>query len=224
MTTTCAIVPVKSLTEAKRRLASALAPAARRQLVLTMLEDVLTAARAVGQIDALLVVTPDPQVAELARGQGAETLMEERADGLNAAVRRGLTEAQRQGHDRALVLPADVPLATPNELRHVLAAGCSESGAAVIVPAGDQDGTNALLLAPPQAIEPQFGPGSFIAHLSQAVARRLDVRVLHLPGLGADIDRPGDLGHLREGKRTDPRYAFLEPCMAPTQSRQSHDR
>lgn len=224
MSTTCAIVPIKSLANAKRRLAPALAPSARRQLVLTMLEDVLAAAGAVTEINPVLVVTPDAMVAELARRKGARVLMEHRASGLNAAVRRGLAEAQALGCERALVLPADVPLATPEELSQVLAAAGTAPGSAALVPATDQDGTNALLLTPPQALEPQFGPGSFIAHLSQAVARRLDVRVLQLPGLGADIDRPGDLGHLLERKRADPRYAFLKPQISSPPAPERHNR
>ena len=55
----CAIVPVKALAQAKRRLAPVLPDAARRRLVLTMLEDVLAAARRVEGIDRVLVVTPD---------------------------------------------------------------------------------------------------------------------------------------------------------------------
>jgi 2-phospho-L-lactate guanylyltransferase len=67
---------------------------------------------------------------------------------------------------------------------------------AVLVPAADGDGTNAILLGPPDAMEPEFGPGSYVRHLSQAVAKRLDVQVLHLPGLAADIDAPADLCRL----------------------------
>jgi 2-phospho-L-lactate guanylyltransferase len=124
-------------------------------------------------------------------------LREDRARGLNAAVRLGLARAAAAGAARALVLPADVPLVTPGELSCLLGSGSTEAGArATLVPAADGDGTNAMLLAPPAALEPAFGPGSYVRHLAQALARRLDVEVLHLPGLAGDIDRPADLARL----------------------------
>jgi len=194
---TWAILPVKALALAKQRLAPVLPAAARRELVLCMFERVLAAAVAVDRLARILVVTPDPTVADLAEARGALVLREARADGLNAAVCRGLTCAVENGAARALVLPADVPLLSVRELNALLGAGAAGSAArASFVPAADGDGTNAMLLEPPSALAPAFGPGSYVRHLAQALARRLDVEVLHLPGLAADIDRPADLARL----------------------------
>ncbi|MFZ0855024.1 MAG: hypothetical protein WAO08_38230, partial [Hyphomicrobiaceae bacterium] len=102
-----------------------------------------------------------------------------------------------EGASRALVLPADVPLITPGELASLLASPAHGAGArARLVPAADGGGTNAMLLMPPDAMAPSFGPGSYLRHLAQALARRLNVEVLHLPGLAGDIDQPGDLERL----------------------------
>ena len=79
---------------------------------------------------------------------------------------------------------------------------------ATLVPALDGDGTNALLLAPPDAMQPGFGPGSFVRHLAQAVARRLDAQVLQLPRVAIDIDQPHDLARLLQSKGGS-RYGFL---------------
>jgi 2-phospho-L-lactate guanylyltransferase len=194
---TWAIIPVKTLERAKQRLAPVLPAEVRRELVLAMLQSVLAAAAAAKGLSRILVVTPDQTVAALAQAKGAELLREARARGLNAAVRLGLARAAAAGAARALVLPADVPLVTPGELDTLMGSGAAEAGARVIlVPAADGEGTNAMLLAPPAALAPAFGPGSYVRHLSQAVARRLDVGVLHLPGLAGDIDRPADLARL----------------------------
>jgi 2-phospho-L-lactate guanylyltransferase len=194
---TWVILPVKSLGAAKQRLAPALPPSARRELVLAMLQRVLAAAAAVEGLGPILVVTPDPSVARVAEAYGALSLREARAAGLNAAVRRGLARAGAGGAARALVLPADVPLVTPRELHFLLGAERAAGGArATLVPAADGEGTNAMLLEPPGALAPAFGPGSYMRHLAQALAQRLDVEVLHLPGLAADIDRPADLSRL----------------------------
>jgi 2-phospho-L-lactate guanylyltransferase len=87
------------------------------------------------------------------------------------------------------------------------------------VPARDGDGTNALLVAPPGAFPPRFGPGSFARHRAEAEARRLDCRVLPLAGIGLDIDEPRDLQALLALKRNDPRYAFLQDAASAEEIR-----
>ena len=67
---TCAIVPVKALEQAKRRLSSVLPDAARQQLVLAMLQDVLAALAGVGSIDWAVVVTGDQRAAQGNRAAG----------------------------------------------------------------------------------------------------------------------------------------------------------
>ena len=84
----CLIVPVKSLDDAKSRLAAALAPVLRARLVLAMLEDVLAAARAAHD-GALLVATPDTRYKEIAVRFGASLLWDD-GSGYNAAVSRAL--------------------------------------------------------------------------------------------------------------------------------------
>jgi 2-phospho-L-lactate guanylyltransferase len=221
-----AIIPVKALSQAKRRLAPVLPDDARRRLVLTMLEDVLDVLGKVATIDEVLVVTPDARVAELAEGKAALLLRERHARGLNAAVRCGLAHAAEHGATRAIVLPADVPLATPAELHRVVEAVRGSARARVtLVPAADGDGTNALAIAPPDAMVPSFGPGSFVRHLAQAVARRLDVQVLQLPGLATDIDTPRDLARLLAHEQAADRYGFLQAhAITAAGSAQPHQR
>jgi 2-phospho-L-lactate guanylyltransferase len=206
--TSWAIVPVKSLTHAKRRLASHLPAAARRQLVLTMLEDVLAALAASAAVDRVLVVSPDARVAELAAARGAMVLRERRLDGLNAAVRKGLCRARAGRAVRALVLPADVPLTTAEEIGRVLD-GAGAAPRVRLVASADGQGTNALLLAPPDAIAPGFGRGSFARHVARALAGACAIDVLQLPGLASDIDCPSDLARLLQGNRRAERYGFV---------------
>ena len=116
--------PSRRSADAKRRLAPALAPSERRRLVLTMLEDVLALLGEVPGITRVLVVTPDPEVAAAAASHGAGIVSEDGPSDLNAAVRRGLAHARSQGAERALVIPADVPLATQAEMLSILASAC----------------------------------------------------------------------------------------------------
>lgn len=205
--TTWAIVPVKSLTHVKQRLAGVLPLDARRRLMLTMLQDVLATLRKVDLLRPVLVVTPDPHVAEVAEDYGARVLRESESRGHSAAAIAGFAEARAYGAARALTLPADAPLVTPGEL-YVLADRQSPSPL-TLVPSHDGDGTNAVLIAPPDAFAPSFGPGSFARHRAQAKASGTAFRELVLPGLGLDIDEPRDLMRLIGAKGGDPRYRFL---------------
>jgi 2-phospho-L-lactate guanylyltransferase len=74
-----------------------------------------------------------------------------------------------------------------------------------IVPDRHGTGTNALLLAPPDAIEPSFGPGSFDRHEAAAVAAGLEPVVVRPPTLVLDVDTGDDLGRLEQllAARTD---------------------
>jgi 2-phospho-L-lactate/phosphoenolpyruvate guanylyltransferase len=210
---TCAIVPVKALDRAKRRLSPVLPDAARQQLVLTMLEDVLAAIAGVEGNDRAIVVTPDIRVSALVEARGAMVVPEPAAGDLNAAVATGVAYAAARGFGQALILPADVPLSTPAELDALFQSRGGRPGV-TLAPAHDGNGTNGLLLMPPGTIVPCYGPGSYVQHLSQAMARRVDVNVVHLAGLARDIDEPADLAALLAAKGTDGRYSFIRPHLA----------
>lgn len=206
------IIPVKALADAKQRLSPVLSAGDRHSLVLAMLSDVLATLSKSKSVGNILVVTPDRDVAALARAKGAGVLAETYPGGLNAAVHRGLSHSDVQRADKALILPADVPLATTAEITVLLEAASRRDGPRVtLAPSRDGGGTNALLLSPPDVIAPQFGPDSFVKHLAAAVARRIDAEVIQLPGLARDIDLPDDLSVLRQQRMGAEPYAFLWP-------------
>ena len=108
---------------AKRRLSPALPDAARHRLVLTMLEDVLAAAASVEAIARVLVVTPDAAASRRSPSAGAPPSCPSPTSSrqqLNAAVDGGIAFALARGAAQALILPADVPLATPAELASLI--------------------------------------------------------------------------------------------------------
>ena len=215
---TIAIVPVKRLAEAKQRLSRVLSPDQRRQLVLTMLGDVLGALRQSPGISGILVVSRDSDVANLARSHGARIGIEPDAADLNAAIAYGLDLAHRAGATRAVIVPGDVPLATPADFAAVLAAASSRE-TAVLAPASDGDGSNALLLPLPAPFALAYGPASAQRH--QAIARKAGIRmaIVNSDGLGRDIDTPGDLEVLAHAAG----YGFLpaDSMACPPQPRLS---
>jgi len=186
-----ALVPVKRLAQAKSRLRPVLSDTARRDFVLAMLEDVLRLTVGNPAIATTAVVSADDEVLAFARRLGAQPIREPQGvRGLNAALTFAADALARQEAGGLLVLPADVPLATPADIEAILAAW---QGAPVVLCPSHSGGTGALGLRPPLAIPFRFGPRSFAAHRRVAAERGLAVTVLELPGLAQDIDRPEDL-------------------------------
>ena len=193
---TVAVLPVKRFGAAKQRLGDRLTPGSRRALAEAMMTDVLIALRRAQRVDAVVVVTGDVSAAAIASGYGAESLPDPDDAGHSRAAARGVRWALAQGADRVLLVPGDTPALDPVELDALLDAG--DAAGVVVVPDRHGSGTNALLLMPPDAIEPAFGPGSRARHEALADAAGVAVRVEEVPTLVLDVDTGEDLGALRD--------------------------
>jgi 2-phospho-L-lactate guanylyltransferase len=193
---TLAILPVKRFELAKTRLRSALDPAARGALAQAMVADVLDALLGSSALDAVVVVTNAAAVAKLAGAAGARVLSDPHESGQSAAALVGIEWAIADGYERVLLVPGDCPALDGAAIDTLLrAAPAPPSVTAVADRHGE--GTNALLLAPPQVIEPGFGPGSLERHRTRALASGAAWHTLELPGLLLDIDTAEDLAALR---------------------------
>ena len=187
-----AIVPQKALTIAKGRLSAVLSRAARAQLSLWLLESVCRALGAVDSVEAVTVMTPDPDVQRHAARWGVRATFDARPDlnGALAALFAGLA-----GPEHALlVVAADLPMLRPSDVVALITRGAQRS--IVLAPSKDGTGTNALLLPPGVAMPPAYGPGSFFAHRDRARRLGLGVVEIRRPGLGFDVDTPADLNGL----------------------------
>ena len=186
---TTVAVPVRALEGAKSRLGAVLDAEERRDLVETMLRRTIRAALTTPGVVEVVVVSPDPDVLALAAASGARPLLQ-RTRGLNPALQEARAAASGE---RLLILPGDLPAVTGSDLAAVLAAGdAAGSPSVVLAPDRHRRGTNALLLDPPDAIDPAFGGDSRAGHAW--LAESADIPFVELPGrLGLDLDTPDDL-------------------------------
>jgi 2-phospho-L-lactate guanylyltransferase len=201
---TAAILPVKRFTDAKQRLRTSVAEAFRAELAKAMVDDVLLALSETVAIAQTIVVTGERSAARTAREHGAIVSRDDGERGQSAAVMLGVKRAAAEHFERVLCIPGDCPALDPSELEGLLDAmpppgALDASGASVVlVPDRHGTGTNGLLLAPPDAIEPSFGPGSFRRHQALARAAGAVCEVRRPPSLLLDIDTGEDLAVLRE--------------------------
>ncbi len=191
-----AILPLKSLDRSKQRLAAELPLGHRRASVEAMFADVLTALRRTQSVDTIVVVSSDTVAQQMAGGHGA-TVLEDAGASHSEAASVGIAHAIEIGAQRALCVPGDCPLLDPVELDALLARPVS-GRSAMIVPDRHGTGTNALLLTPPDALTPSFGPGSCDRHYELALAQGTTPEVVTVPTLALDVDTPDDLAALQE--------------------------
>jgi 2-phospho-L-lactate guanylyltransferase len=162
-------------------------------LVQAMFQDVLFALRRVESLDAVVVVTANATAARAAHGEGVKVLEDHEEAGHNEAAGVGIAYAVEQGFERVLLVPGDVPLLDADELGGFLRAATADPAALVVVPDRHGAGTNALLIAPPDAVAPSFGPGSRERHEQLAAAAGVTCRVEPVVSLATDVDTPEDL-------------------------------
>jgi len=192
---TVAVLPVKRFSRAKQRLSSGLEPVSRAVLAEAMVGDVLAALRRVPAIDRIVMVSGENATGALAEEHGAELLVDHDETGQSDAARRGIARAIELGAERVLLVPGDCPALAPAEVTALLE-GSARSPGVVVIPDRHGTGTNALVLSPPDAIEPAFGPGSRARHERLAAEAGVSASVEAIPSLALDIDTPADLDAL----------------------------
>ena len=184
-----AILPVKRLDRAKRRLAADFDDEQRLSIARALLDDALHLCER-STFFSWWVVSDDPSVLDTAGGRGLSTLRDE-GTGLNDALAVALTVVQDADADSVTIVPADIPLARAEDLRDLLDTGATSD--VVVVPSERDGGTNGLHLSPPESLIPRFGAGSLAAHLAAAQDAGLRCSILSLDGMSLDIDTTADV-------------------------------
>lgn len=200
------LVPVKDTTTAKQRLAGLLDQPTRTGLARTMLRDVLAALSQHGSEEVALV-TRDVFSIELAASYGFEVIRDEANASETDAIAMATAACLSRGVEDILVIPADIPLIEPDDVRAIYQSAPPRGS--VLVPSRDQRGTNAALRRPATLFGLRFGNDSFVPHLAAATNAEASCIVLSLPRIALDIDTADDLKHLahRPGEKLSQQLA-----------------
>lgn len=182
------LIPCKDLDRGKSRLAACLTPRSRRALCEFFLCRTLELATATVSPARVRLVTSNRRAVTIAGEYGVAAIADREGD-LNGALESGRRRILADvGDCAALVLPIDLPLATPAALGDVADAPQD----VVIVPDEEMDGTNVLRLGPRalRRFRFSFGPHSYAAHCAFARAAGLDLRTVSESSLAFDVDGP----------------------------------
>ena len=177
------LLPVKSFSEAKLRLAPALDPAHRAELARAMATHVVRSAAPL----PTAVVCDDAEVAAWARDLGALVVWEPER-GLNRAVEAGVARLAAGGAARVVVAHADLPQAQAGRLERM-----ARFAGVTLVPDHRDNGTNVICVPGDAGFTFSYGPGSFTRHGAEAHRLGLPLRVVREPSLSHDVDLPADL-------------------------------
>jgi 2-phospho-L-lactate guanylyltransferase len=185
-----AIVPVKNLSEAKRRLATHLDPVERKTLVLAMLEDVLNALKRSDLFSEIRVISPDGTL-ERTIARHKALFMKQKGVGLNAALRQASRELATKRVSSVTTVLADLPLTGPADFREL--ARISQDRPRIVLAPSLKGGTNVMMRSPPDLIRTSYGRWSYAKHLREGQKKNASVYSISNPRLSFDIDSIHDL-------------------------------
>ncbi|RLG50955.1 MAG: 2-phospho-L-lactate guanylyltransferase [Thermoproteota archaeon] len=200
----CAVVPVKEVRSAKRRLSAVLSADERAKLALLMLADVLHALTECSEVSGVYVVSRDRYVKKLAAGYGCKVIDDE-GYGLSASVQKAISMCFEREFSRVLVVHSDLPLLSPKEVLEVAGYG----GDLVLAPSKNL-GTTGVLIRYGSGFTPLYGELSFARNVMLAASLGLDFRAYYSVGFLLDLDLPQDILYVvRSGVQSEARR-YLE--------------
>ena len=191
-----AILPVKLLEQTKSRLTAVLTPAERAELTQFLVKRTLTVLQNVANIQAIVIISRDLKIAQLAKNNNAYCIPEPKGGGLNQAVQTGYHFVSQQNAQFAFIVPSDLAFLTPTDVTAFIQHASPTK--AIIAPDQVEDGTNALLLPTNIDFLFQYGRYSFTKHINEAKRHRLTPQIIYRANLQFDLDTVRDFAQYQD--------------------------
>lgn len=207
------IIPVKNLSNIKSRLSPILNGGERKQLTFHMLDDVLSAVSSSTSIDKTIVVSPDQTILDYVGKFEVYPIKENSGSGVNAAVSKGMKVSLAEGADCSLILPSDIPLIQSIQIDEIVGACRLEKLVVAITPSLKLDGTNALILRPPNVIRTYYDQDSFNNHIKEAERNKVRLKICLSKRVMLDIDTPKDVEEFFSEESSTETYRYLRKTL-----------
>ncbi|MDR2829506.1 MAG: 2-phospho-L-lactate guanylyltransferase [Methanobrevibacter sp.] len=184
-----AIIPVSKLNNAKTRLSPFLSPIERKNLLKSMLKDVVMALKK--HVDEVIIISSDTDVLDYGKELRVVTLVEESNSNLNLALEQAMKWAEDKV-SKIIIVPSDLPLIAKSDLCRLINQGKSQD---FIIAPSRGGGTNILIIKP-LTIKMEYGEDSFRKHVKEAIANNLPPLVYDSFFLSLDVNITEDLGEI----------------------------
>ena len=115
-----AVIPVKNISQAKKRLSPSLKEEERKHLFSAMLEDVLSVVVKIHFFEKIILATNCQNAISIAKSYGVSVLATGPDRGLNQAAIESANFLEGKGVNGMFLIPADIPLVTDKEIYSVL--------------------------------------------------------------------------------------------------------
>ncbi|MCL4435838.1 MAG: 2-phospho-L-lactate guanylyltransferase [Thaumarchaeota archaeon] len=220
------VIPVKKLDNGKMRLSPLLSKDERKELSLQMLHDVLKTVSSTRAVSDCVIISSDQDALNAAKTAGLTPLMEPSPMGINEAVQYANNFCIEHGAASTLVLPADIPLITQEDINNIVNASKPDTSV-VIIPSARQDGTNALLRRPPDVIATSYDRASYPTHLRYAIDKQIRFTILQPETVMLDLDLPQDMDAFLKRRSNTKTYRYLsnlKPVLSERQLRHNNSR
>lgn len=220
------VIPVKKLNNGKMRLSPMLSKDERKELTLQMLHDVLKTVSSTRAVSECVIISSDQDALNAAKTAGLTSLREPSPMGINEAVQYANNFCIDKGAVSTLVLPADIPLITQEDIDNMVNASKPDPSV-VIIPSARQDGTNALLRRPPEIIATSYDRASYPTHLRYATDKQIRFTILQPETVMLDLDLPQDIDTFMKRRSSTETYRYLsslKPALSERQLRHNTSR
>ena len=198
---TSILIPMRSLNDGKTRLSNLLSPNSRAKLIKLLFTQLLEKLKILKVefpliFSDVLVITPCNEVEQICKEFDIIILKEQNLNGLNSALRKGLSWSSEKFYDSSLIIPGDIIDPDTKDIKKILEMGKTSRESMIICPSTDF-GTNALFLTLPTKMDLQFGPNSFFEHQKEASKQSIETIIAPLDSLKDDLDTGKDLKMLK---------------------------
>jgi len=185
------LIPVKSLTYAKSRLAGYLNISEREQLVVSMLIHVIEILKISDNQFTIYIVTSDPKVKKLANSIKVNIIQEK-----NTGHNQALTYAAKQidQNQPLLTISADLPLVDVSDITQLFS--LLKNSDVVLAPSKEETGTNAILMRKPLVVPYRFGKESLKKFITEIKGNKLKYHLYNNETIAYDVDTEKDLKKL----------------------------
>ena len=189
------VIPIKKLDCVKTRLEKELCLKEREDLCIHMARNMINAAANCSDISRIYVVSPQKDLCRyLHADMPVSYICSSQDTGLNQAARIAGARLMADGMDTMIFLHGDLPFITIGNLELL----CRKALEYQVVLVADMkgEGTNGVVLTPPDVVETAFGADSLEKHMKICSQNRLAPYLVKEYGISQDIDQPCDLAAL----------------------------